>query len=494
MPDAVNQRYISINAPEGRVNMTNPLYRYDFHPHPSVSEFPLSDAVSQYKATVRYPDANGKSQPWKSNAQLQANAPALHDLTYQLLAEQSNYAPFSNRGYSIGRNATYNSIENLHNAIHSLVGQTGHMGMIPYSSFDPIFWLHHANVDRLVAIWQALYPESFVTPQVSYEGTYTEVPGTIETIYSPLTLFYSNDDNGTFFTSASARYLRYFGYTYPETIDWNVTTTQLSLNVRRILNSLYNPAGTLSARSLSETYRPAHKPREWSIHTTDKVTRNHRLKSPPFSDTESRNFQYLISIRVERLALNQSFFVHFFLGTSSKAIRIKIRRLEATSTSNTLQAWLTFSAIGPMPQHPSSWSTAPTLIGTQAVLYSPSHLTISNDNSTAYGQIPLNHALTSSSPHSPNLHPRSLAPSDVIPVLTQHLTWKLQTLNPSTNEEESINVHSYLQLRRTLKIFVIGREVVREGQDDQLPVYGPVEIWRAATEGKAGSLGEDEGM
>lgn len=40
-----------------------------------------------------------------------------------------------------------------------------------------------------------------------------------------------------------------FGYTYPEIVDWNVDATQLSANVRTIINQLYNPAGTIVARS-----------------------------------------------------------------------------------------------------------------------------------------------------------------------------------------------------------------------------------------------------
>jgi tyrosinase len=41
---------------------------------------------------------------------------------------------------------TYNSLENIHNGIHTWVGGTGHMALIPWSSYDPIFWIHHAYV------------------------------------------------------------------------------------------------------------------------------------------------------------------------------------------------------------------------------------------------------------------------------------------------------------------------------------------------------------
>lgn len=36
------------------------------------------------------------------------------------------------------------------------------------------------NVDRLFAIWQAIYTNTTVTPQVNAAGTYTDDPGTME--------------------------------------------------------------------------------------------------------------------------------------------------------------------------------------------------------------------------------------------------------------------------------------------------------------------------
>nr|AYO86687.1 hemocyanin alphaN [Helix pomatia] len=48
--------------------------------------------------------------------------------------------------------------EILHNALHSWLG--GHalysMASLDYSAFDPVFFLHHANTDRIWAIWQEL--------------------------------------------------------------------------------------------------------------------------------------------------------------------------------------------------------------------------------------------------------------------------------------------------------------------------------------------------
>ena len=257
MPDPVNSPTISVTSPYGVINIANPLYSYTFHPQPSAADFPPSDGtIATYHNTVRYPSSSGQSQPDLANLQLEANAQAIQDATYQLIADQSNYAPFSNTGYTDDRGGSYNSLENMHNAIHSLVGHGGHMGQIPYSAFDPIFWLHHANVDRLFAIWQAIYPNSYTTAEVDIEGTFTNAPGETEDVNTPLTPFHS-DTLGTLYTSATVRSTRPFGYTYPEVVDWAVNATQLSSNTRTALNNLYNPSGSISPDKHTAPYTNA---------------------------------------------------------------------------------------------------------------------------------------------------------------------------------------------------------------------------------------------
>lgn len=62
-----------------------------------------------------------------------------------------------------------------------------------------------------------------------------------------LTPFHS-DNSGTLYTSASARSIRSFGYSYPEIQDWGVSASQLSANVRQAVNALYNYDGRISKR------------------------------------------------------------------------------------------------------------------------------------------------------------------------------------------------------------------------------------------------------
>jgi tyrosinase len=41
----------------------------------------------------------------------------------------------------------------IHSRIHVLVGTSKNMGAVPYAGRDPLFWVHHSNVDRLWASW-----------------------------------------------------------------------------------------------------------------------------------------------------------------------------------------------------------------------------------------------------------------------------------------------------------------------------------------------------
>ena len=36
------------------------------------------------------------------------------------------------------------------------------MGDIPFAAFDPIFWAHHAMIDRVWRLWQLRHPQAGV--------------------------------------------------------------------------------------------------------------------------------------------------------------------------------------------------------------------------------------------------------------------------------------------------------------------------------------------
>jgi tyrosinase len=84
---------------------------------------------------------------------------------------------FYNFGSGPMSNHFFGALENIHNMIHNFSGganpnykmgtnpldrnnepQAGDMVNAGVTAFDPIFWSHHSNVDRLWAMWQALHP------------------------------------------------------------------------------------------------------------------------------------------------------------------------------------------------------------------------------------------------------------------------------------------------------------------------------------------------
>jgi tyrosinase len=80
------------------------------------------------------------------------------------LATQVGTAQGTTSGYTdYSRN-----LESPHNGLHGWVGGT--MGNIGYAAYDPIFWAHHANVDRCFASWQAANP-NVLPPDNIYNAT-----------------------------------------------------------------------------------------------------------------------------------------------------------------------------------------------------------------------------------------------------------------------------------------------------------------------------------
>ncbi|KAG8736813.1 hypothetical protein FRC12_017431 [Ceratobasidium sp. 428] len=51
-----------------------------------------------------------------------------------------------------------NRAQGVHNAVHLSIG--GDMADPSPTPSDPLFWLHHGNLDRVFSLWQAKYPEN----------------------------------------------------------------------------------------------------------------------------------------------------------------------------------------------------------------------------------------------------------------------------------------------------------------------------------------------
>ncbi|KAI9827269.1 MAG: hypothetical protein M1832_005407 [Thelocarpon impressellum] len=366
VPPLLNAPNISITTPAGLQTIANPLYSYTFHPIPDATDFPPNGLGANFPSTVRYPDRQGKTQPDVVDQQLLANGPALHDRTCNILSQQPNYSPFSNHAFSSVEGPAFDSLEGIHDDVHVLVGRGAHMGSVEYAGFDPIFWLHHTNVDRLFAIWQAIHPDSYVEPQVDGSGTFTNPPGGIEDINTPLTPFHSDSGNN-FYTSASARSTKQFGYSYPEVVDWGVSAEQLNATTKAKVNALYCSVSAPSNRTIQRRVPPL-----------------------PLPETNGTHREWFINVRADKNELNHPYLLHYYLSAP--------------------------------PPDVASWSYAPQLVGTHTV-FTPRNTT-DQPPAVVRGQVPLTRRLAQAVAAG---ELASLESSDVEPYLKKNLEWRIQS-------------------------------------------------------------------
>ncbi|KAI0384323.1 tyrosinase [Hypomontagnella monticulosa] len=167
------------------------------------------------------------------------------ELVYRLLTYPMDYRSFA----TVARDQTIASgtasttkvindinLEFIHNNVHYWVGgEGGHMSQIPVATFDPTFWLHHCNIDRLYALWQTLNPGKWFDTDIQGEFDQKIIGmGDVITNETPLRPFHK-DEQGTVWTPDDARDWYKLGYTYPELTTGKETIAQ----ILEIVNDTY---------------------------------------------------------------------------------------------------------------------------------------------------------------------------------------------------------------------------------------------------------------
>lgn len=109
--------------------------------------------------------------------------------------------------------------------------------------------LHHANVDRLLAYWQAISPdESMFIDAYAGKDRFSTPWGTTITPDSPLQPFFQA--NGDFHTSMTVRNIHDFGYSYEGLEYGTKAASQVSEDTRRLINRLYGPGNAAQKRHI----------------------------------------------------------------------------------------------------------------------------------------------------------------------------------------------------------------------------------------------------
>ncbi|KAF3919250.1 Tyrosinase [Arthrobotrys entomopaga] len=238
LPSQAKAATVQVNTPTGTQTIANPLLSYVFQSGETSSLFgDYNGFYSPYNTipkTIR--DASGNNNVFTDNengadTNMQNGFQNRRSQLYSTLMMTGSYNDFSS------------SLEGIHNDVHNEIGGNwGHMTWLTYSAFDPIFWLHHNNVDRLFAIWQAANP-GVVMQTSSGVSTFARPNAPSDTITTPLYPF--THANGASWTSqdvASASSVWQYGYGFPEVpcSSASASPSQLDSFTTSQINSLYS--------------------------------------------------------------------------------------------------------------------------------------------------------------------------------------------------------------------------------------------------------------
>ncbi len=419
---------------------------------------------------MRYPtsgQSDAKSQDPLVVDQIDQSQATYSKRFMNLLEAYPQYSQFSNEAWYPNSPGTYDSLESLHDQLHGLIGNGGHMSYLDYSAFDPVFWLHHTNIDRLFSIWQAIYPDSYMEPAVATTGTATIKAGDKLDQDSPLTPFHKDTSNN-FHTPSSVRDTETFGYSYPE-INGNDIP-----GVKRAVNALYGsssgqsiarrgeveersndsqPTATiqLSTGVPSASVQPsgAAQPSGVAAQIAGGLSEMPGPSNSSLDVLQQGTYQeWITNIRVLKTAVESTFFIHIFLGDFTN--------------------------------DPKYWSIDPNLVGTHTVanplVANPSQI----HNTLVTGTIPLSAKLQLDADKG-KFDMRN--PTQVSTYLKDNLHWRITKMDDSPVPLSEV---------AQLKISVVSSVVMQAQNVSDFPVWGEFTVHGDITDDKTGGLNVGE--
>jgi len=184
--------------------------------------------------TIRHPKADYTQDVEKLLSEMTRSIPRLRSSLYQVF-QNDDFVEISNHSDARSQG---NSLEGVHDEVHVEVGgDGGHMTSPETAALDPIFFLHHANVDRLFALWQACHPDSWTAPGTKYDsgnGTVT-LPESEKVLDDDTQLTpFRSDEKGGYWTAKGLRDIHKLGYTFPE-LEFKLKPAMLLQHVLRVL-------------------------------------------------------------------------------------------------------------------------------------------------------------------------------------------------------------------------------------------------------------------
>ena len=126
--------------------------------------------------------------------------------------------------------ATFTSFQNqvsgVHGSVHVRTG--GDMGSVPTAAYDPIFYLHHANVDRLWADWQTAHPGPLPAAEAGFQ---------LQPFPRPYSIAWQTGSDVESTEALGYRYRR-FCFLIPPFKIWEVIKFDWPFPIRRLVDSV----------------------------------------------------------------------------------------------------------------------------------------------------------------------------------------------------------------------------------------------------------------
>ena len=394
-----------------------------------------------------------------------------------LLQSYERYGPMSHNSFNAGHPELYGSLEDTHNTFHVRIGRGGHMNHVAVSAFDPIFWLHHTNIDRLFAIWQGLHdsgdPSTWIERSRNLDsvGTWTTLRGGWEDKTTPLTPF--NRTNTEYWTSDGVKETVPFGYGYPETQSWEYLDKEAFKNsIKRKIKDLYRVGSLATAvASKSASVKTELASRAKVLLAAEKT------EAPANAATFVQITQQMAAVPVEAKVMPDAAPIDMPKLPSNRKLD------DLVNDDDTYLEWLTnlkaqkhtldgkYSVhifLGPAEEtHPYLWGLAPNHVGTFAPLGQAANTACGKcqqdqaEDTQVTGQIPLTIALTERYLAG---QLESIKPEHVVPYLQKNLHWKVVLVDGAEANRGDV---------ADLLVSVVSNKVTLPSNDTDLPHYEP---------------------
>lgn len=309
------------------------------------------------------------------------------------------------------------------------------MAYIPVAAFDPLFFIHHAQTDRLTAMWQVLNPDSWIESMQANEMSYTYARGASQDSSSALYPFMSDSD-GTFWDSDEARTTEAFGYTYADTDLFGTSQKELRKSLIKKINAWY---GQQSPARMSNNARRRHRFRrseddlpQYLDHQSRSAGNNSINVKPDAKDPHVsqvvKNNQYtewVTKILVNTEALDGKFQIQIFVGKP--------------------------------PQNHKEWETASNLVGSVA-MFSMNRST--GSNAQISGVVQLTSAMVKMVGAG---KVAGLEPQVAVPFLKRNLHFTILGSNDKPVDPKTVD---------GLDIEIMSADVETPANDEELPTWG----------------------